>query len=71
MQKWKYMFITCHQKEGGDWLPHYINGNEVPNWFAGTAIYQTSNELGEKGWELVGFSFSTSDTMRLIFKRPE
>lgn len=70
MQKWKYMFVACNRNEEGEWLPHFINGKDVPNWFAGTPMYQTSNDLGEKGWELVGVT-SQDDIIRLIFKRPE
>ena len=70
MQKWKYMFIACQRNEEGTWMPRYINGKEVPNWFAGNPIHQTSNDLGEKGWELTGYT-ALSDVMRLVFKRPE
>ena len=70
MQKWKYMFIACSLNEGRNWKPRYINGQEIPNWFAGNPIHQVSNDLGEKGWELVAYS-ALSDVIRLVFKRPE
>jgi hypothetical protein len=70
MQKWKYMFITCRTSEDGQWRPNFINGNEIPNFFAGSPIHQVSNDLGEKGWELVGYT-ALADVIRLVFKRPE
>lgn len=70
MQKWKYMFVVCHLNEQKQWTPHYINGQEVPDWFAGPPIHQASNDLGEKGWELIAFA-ALPDVIRLVFKRPE
>ena len=79
MQKWEYMYVLCLRNEADEWTPKYINGKEVPNWFAGASIYQASNDLGEKGWELVSHAFVASpfpvapdrDSIRLVFKRPK
>ena len=78
MQKWEYLFLTC-EYHNDDWRPRYANGEEVGDlsrqWSEMT-LYEFSNLLGEKGWELVDFMtdrnrFGNTEVFRLIFKRPK
>ncbi len=77
MQKWEYLFVTCDY-HNGDWHPRYVNGEEISEakaWSEMT-LYEFSNLLGEKGWELVDFmvdrnALGSSEVFRLVFKRPE
>ncbi len=77
MIQWEYLFIKCdYHKE--DWHPRYVNGKEVAegkHWSEMT-IYEFSNLLGERGWEL--FDLTTghdqrgnTQDYRLVFKRPK
>jgi len=77
MTQWEYLFVTCDY-HNGDWRPRYVNGQEVAEakpW-AEMTLYEFSNLLGEKGWELVDFltdhnRLGAVDTFRLVFKRPK
>jgi hypothetical protein len=77
MAQWEYLFVTCDY-QNGDWRPRYVNGQEVAEakpW-AEMTLYEFSNLLGEKGWELVDFltdhnRLGSVDTFRLVFKRPK
>jgi hypothetical protein len=77
VQKWEYLFVTC-EYYNDDWRPRYVNGQEVEDvarkW-SDMTLYEFSNLLGEKGWELVDFmvdrsAFGGKEVFRLIFKRP-
>ena len=70
MVKWKYMYVTCNWNDPEKkWRTRYINGNELPDWTNGPTLYQVSDDLGEKGWELTGYHASDV-VVRLVFKRP-
>jgi ribosomal protein L37E len=69
MSQWKYIFVTCNHNEGrANWVARYINGQELPDWTTAPTMYEVSNQLGGKGWELVGFATS-EHAIRLVFKR--
>jgi hypothetical protein len=75
MQKWEYMYVSCAKTEQGDWKFAWVNGNQVPNWHAGRSIYQSSNDVGEQGWELASqdlqMEYNNLVAIRLVFKRPK
>jgi hypothetical protein len=64
MQKWEYLFLESE----GAWNPkvRYVNHEELPNWRDGPPLHEYMNQLGDQGWELVGF-----DTygQAMVFKR--
>ncbi len=77
MPKWEYLFLTC-EYINADWRPRYANGKQVEElnkqWSEMT-LYEFSNLLGERGWELVDFITDHSrlgalEHFRLVFKRP-
>ena len=68
MQKWEYLFVTC-EYHTDDWRPRYANGQEVSEQWAEMTLYEFSNLVGEKGWELVDF-LTDREHFRLVFKRP-
>jgi len=77
MQKWEYLFVNC-EYHNDDWRPRYVNGQEVTEGkpWAEMTLYEFSDLVGEKGWELVDFMVDGNrsgggDHFRLIFKRPK
>jgi hypothetical protein len=77
MQKWEYLFLSC-EYHNNDWRPRFVNGQEVQEGkpWAEMTVYDFSNMIGERGWELVDFMvdrnpIGTHDLFRLIFKRPK
>jgi len=69
MQKWEYLFVVG-DFSGGAWRPRVINGKVIEDWKKGPTIYEASNQLGEQGWELVGFTVTRLiECYRLTFKR--
>jgi hypothetical protein len=77
MPKWEYLFVTC-EYHNDDWRPRYANGKEVEEisrkWSEMT-LYEFSNLIGERGWELVDFltdhnRLGAIEQFRLVFKRP-
>jgi hypothetical protein len=88
--KWEYLFLTLARepgglfRKGGSWKVKYVNGEELANWNDGPAFYDYCNQLGEEGWEIVGFSQSPvfgrivggwgggveGEIFRIVLKRP-
>ncbi len=60
MQKWEYLFVVC-ESLFGIWRPRYFNDKEIRDWKDAPEMSIYSNELGEKGWELVNVVWSFSD----------
>lgn len=69
MQKWEYLILDCKKPEDNTWRPWLINGNEISNW-QNLRVMTTIDNLGNKGWEMVGFSHLT-DREYWVFKRPK
>ena len=46
--KWDYLFIVHDNGR-----PRYLNGQEIPDWQQGPALFEVVNYLYRKGWELV------------------
>ena len=70
MQKWEYLFINCGLSNH-NFVPHFINTQEIPNWQAGPNMVDVSNQLGEQGWELVCLDFGVNANYLAVFKRPK
>lgn len=77
MQRWEYLFVTCAVSgtwRQPQWVPRYVNGNELPQWQSGPMIWDFSNQRGAEGWELVTVQVEHDHgsviDYRLIFKRP-
>ncbi len=76
MQQWEYLFVNCAY-EDNDWHPHSTNGvllAEGRKW-AEMTVHDFSNEVGQRGWELVSLMTGHSqrgstEVYRLVFKRP-
>ena len=72
MQKWEYLFLTAEKAEGV-WFPRFVNGEELEGWLEGPSLYEFSDQLGDKGWELVNITWQAKEQLkhhRLVFKRP-
>ncbi len=74
MTKWEYLFVVG-EFASHEWVARYINEKELTNWELGPSIYQTCNQLGEEGWEMVNLSTAPRPdkpvSFRLVFKRPK
>jgi hypothetical protein len=74
MTKWEYLFVVG-EFSNHEWVARYINEKELSNWASGPTIYQTSNMLGEEGWEMVNLATTNRPdkpiSFRLVFKRPK
>ena len=55
MQKWEYLFVETNQESGKPPKPRNVNDQELRDWKRGPAMSQYANQLGEQGWEFVGF----------------
>ena len=69
MQKWEYLFLIPGHHKNQDY-PYSVNGQELKNWKRGPNLYDYCNQLGEEGWELVGYTFPRYGAY-LTFKRPK
>lgn len=69
MQRWEYAILDCKLNRHRSWCPWQFKGNELPNW-QNLKFSEFLDELGNQGWELVGFSHSSSDAEYWVFKRP-
>jgi len=73
MTQWEYLFVTG-EFANGEWVARYVNEKELTNWTTGPSIYETSNQLGAEGWELVNLATASRTdkpvSFRLVFKRP-
>ena len=86
MQKWQYLFIEADwsgkgfMRLSGVLKVRWINHEEQANWKTGIGFHDYVNQLGEEGWDMVGFSFTpefdsggnrTSSNYEVIMKRPK
>lgn len=55
--------------EDKKWRPWQLNENEIPNWQK-LRVMTTITNLGNEGWEMVGFSHSF-ESEYWVFKRPK
>jgi hypothetical protein len=69
MQRWEYAILDCKTDRRNTWHPWQFRGVELTNW-QNIAFDSYLNQLGEQGWELVGFSHSGSNMEYWVFKRP-
>lgn len=54
MQKWEYLFVfAAITSNGGEFRPRFANDEELKDWQAGPTLYEYSNQLGNRGWELL------------------
>jgi hypothetical protein len=68
MRRWEYRFIMCHFHE--HWRPRWLDGEELSEWKDGPSMFEFSNQLGEKGWELISMHL-VKNRYRMVFKRPK
>jgi hypothetical protein len=52
------------------WGAKRVNGQELQNWKR-TDLYEYINQLGEEGWELVGYSADRFANQYMALKRPK
>jgi hypothetical protein len=68
MQKWEYLFLTrsreWDQKKQiwGDWSWNDIQDEEKKKG----VLLERLNELGDRGWEVVGFTQETYGAMQVV-----
>ncbi|HLV98164.1 MAG TPA: hypothetical protein VKT82_05750 [Ktedonobacterales bacterium] len=77
MPGWEYLFVNACQLPGpggGEWHPHLVNNQSLPNWERGPTLDSFIQQLEAKGWRLAGKQpYSPSSqaiTITLMFKRP-
>ena len=68
--KWEYLSVTLsytgRETEGqAEFLPRWVNGQEMENWQRIPHYTVFMNQLGDVGWELIGTAGNT-----FFFKRP-
>jgi hypothetical protein len=71
MKKWEYLFLTA-EKIDKVWQPRFVDGKELENRDTGTNLYDYTNQLGTKGWELVTVNWQAREDLthyRFVFKR--
>ncbi len=69
MQKWQYLYVEV---DFGSSKPKLINGQELRDWKKQPHISVFMEQMGDQGWELIGFfnqGYNTTNPM--IFKRPK
>jgi hypothetical protein len=74
MQKWQYMTLRASWTSTNLKITH-INGVRFAEvrMFEETksaTLYDFLNDLGQDGWEVVGFSSDMTEAQNLILKRP-
>lgn len=47
-RNWDYLHIVCEEGH-----PRYVNGQEIPNWQQGPALFHAVNHWFWQGWERV------------------
>lgn len=65
MAKWEYLTLESSSNYGT--TKFYVNG-EVQNALKNAKLYDVMNQIGGKGWEMVGISHG-SENQTFIFKR--
>ncbi|HYQ57880.1 MAG TPA: hypothetical protein VEP89_11105 [Draconibacterium sp.] len=71
MIKWEYLFLTA-EKLDKVWHPRFVNGEELEGWNTCPNLYDYTNKLGRKGWELATVNWQAKEDMthhRFVFKR--
>ncbi len=71
MKKWEYLFLTA-EKNNKVWQPRFLNGKEIEDWDTGPNLYDYTNCMGNKGWELVTVNWQAKEDMthhRFVSKR--
>jgi hypothetical protein len=69
VQKWEYLIVSSAYDKGNDKAKR-VNGQELQNWKR-TDLYEYINQLGEEGWELVGYSADRFANQYMALKRPK
>lgn len=68
MQRWEYLILDC-LLVSDTWRPWKMNGVEILN-YQNLRVTPKINELGDIGWEMVGFGHSSGGTVEYwVFKR--
>jgi hypothetical protein len=70
MQKWEYGILDCKLDNGSHWRPWKFCGTDIYGWQS-VVFSSYVNQLGDQGWELVGFSHSMDNNEYWVFKRPK
>ena len=70
MQKWEYAILDCKTDRHNTWHPWQFRGTELINW-QNIGFDSYLNQLGDQGWELVGFSHNPGNMEYWVFKRPK
>jgi len=65
MQKWEYWEVVVYFDKQVP-FPFIVNGQELRDWKKGPNWFTYRNQLGDQGWELVGFGNGG-----WVFKRPK
>ncbi len=69
MQKWEYLEVIPEAYSSVFSQPRYLNSVEIKDWKKGPGVHEFIAQLGDEGWELVGFS--GGNALRYWFKRPK
>ncbi|MGB8984068.1 MAG: hypothetical protein WCC12_19520 [Anaerolineales bacterium] len=70
MQKWEYAILDVRLDRQSYWRPWKFAGLEIQNW-QNIVFSSYINQIGDQGWELVGFSHSDPSAEYWVFKRPK
>jgi hypothetical protein len=69
VQKWEYLIVSSAYDKGDDRAKR-VNGQELQDWKS-INLYEYINQLGEVGWELVGYSADRFANQHMALKRPK
>jgi len=65
---WEYVEVTFREYDG--WRPRLINGVELRGWKSQPVINDYLNQMGARGWEMVGMGEGRHSQREVYFKRP-